>query len=99
MTAPEAGGERFIAAESFRWMSEVATILREQLGEDAAKVPSRNIPNFIVRVMAIFDPSVRTIVGQLGKKSELSHEKAEETLGWSPRPAAETIVECARSLG
>lgn len=98
MTAPEAGGERFIAAESFRWMSEVATILREQLGEDAAKVPSRNIPNFMVRVMAIFDPSVRTIVGQLGKKSELSHKKAEETLGWSPRPAADTIVECARSL-
>lgn len=99
MTAPEAGGERFIAAESFRWMSEVAAVLREQLGEEeAAKVPSRNIPNFMVRGMAIFDPSVRTIVGQLGKKSELSHEKAETVLGWSPRPAEQTIVDCARSL-
>lgn len=98
MTAPEAGGERFIAAKSFMWMAEVAAILRERLGDEAKKVPSRNIPNFMVRGMALFDPSVRTIVGQLGKKSELSHEKAEKVLGWAPRPAAETVVECARSL-
>jgi len=98
MTAPEAGGERFIAAESFLWMAEVAAILREQLGEAAAKVPTRNVPNLLVRAMAIFDPAARTVVGQLGKRSELSHEKAERALGWSPRPAAETIVDCARSL-
>lgn len=98
MTAPEAGGERFIAAESFLWMPEVAAILRERLGEAAAKVPSRTAPNFLVRAMALFDPGARTVVGQLGKRTELSHEKAERALGWSPRPAAETVVECARSL-
>jgi dihydroflavonol-4-reductase len=76
----------------------VAAVLRESLGEEASKVPRRNVPNLMVRGMALFDPSVRTVVGQLGKKSELSHEKAERALGWSPRPAAETIVECARSL-
>lgn len=98
MTAPEAGGERFIAAESFLWMPEVAAILRERLGEAAAKVPSRTAPNFLVRAMALVDPGARTVVGQLGKRTELSHEKAERALGWSPRPAAETVVECARSL-
>jgi len=98
MTAPEAGGERFIAAESFLWMAEVAAILRERLGEAATKVPTRTVPNFLVRAMAIFDPGARTVVGQLGKRSELSHEKAESALGWSPRPAAETVVDCARSL-
>lgn len=98
MTAPEAGGERFIAAESFLWMPEVAAILRERLGAAAAKVPTRTAPNFLVRAMAIFDPGARTVVGQLGKRTELSHEKAERALGWSPRPAAETVVDCARSL-
>lgn len=98
MTAPEAGGERFIATESFLWMKEVAAILREHLGDDAAKVPARSIPNLLVRAMALFDPSVRSIVGQLGKKTELSNEKARTRLGWSPRPAAETVVDCARSL-
>lgn len=98
MTTPEAGGQRFIATESFLWMKEIAAILRDRLDDDAAKVPARSIPDLLVRAMAIFDPSVRSVVGQLGKKTELSNEKARTLLGWSPRPAETTIVDCARSL-
>lgn len=98
MTAPEAGGERFAAVTTFQWMADIATVLRSRMGEAAAKVPTRSIPSFVVRGMAIFDPSVRSIVGQLGRKTNLSSEKAEARLGWSPRPIDETIVECAQSL-
>jgi len=98
MADPEAGGERFIAADRFMWMSEIAAILRDQLGEDAAKVPTRTVPNLLVRAMAIFDPSIRSVTGQLGKRTEISSEKARERLGWSPRPIEEAIVDCARSL-
>jgi nucleoside-diphosphate-sugar epimerase len=98
MTAPEAGGERFIASERFLWMAEVAAILRERLGEDAAKVPTRGVPNLFVRAMGVFDPSIRSIAGQLGKKTELSSEKARTQLGWSPRPSGDTIADCGRSL-
>jgi dihydroflavonol-4-reductase len=98
MTAAAAGGERFIAVAQFLWMAEVAAILRERLGEAAAKVPKRTVPNFAVRAIGLFDPSVRSIVGDLGKKVELSSEKARSQLGWSPRPVEETIVECGRSL-
>jgi dihydroflavonol-4-reductase len=98
MTAPEAGGERFVATKEFLWMSEVAAVLRESLGEAAAKVPKRSIPDFLVRTMGIFDPSIRSIAGQLGRKNEASSEKAQTMLGWSPRPSAESIVDCARSL-
>ncbi len=98
MTDPEAGGERFIAAESFMWMSEVAAVLRDRLGEDAAKVPTRAVPSLVVRAMAVFDPSVRSVVGQLGKKTVLSSEKAKARLGWSPRPLDDTIAECGQSL-
>ncbi len=98
MTAPEAGGERFVAVTTFQWMADIATVLRDRMGEAAAKVPSRSIPNFVVRGMAIFDPGVRSIVGQLGRKTEASSEKAKARLGWSPRPIDETIVECAQSL-
>lgn len=98
MTAPEAGGERFIAAGPFLWTSEVAEVLRDRLGEEAAKVPRRTVPNLVVRGMAIFDPSIRSVVGDLGKKVELSNEKASARLGWSPRPIEETIVDCAQSL-
>lgn len=98
MTAPEAGGERFIAVNRFMWMADVAAVLREHLGPQAAKVPKRQIPDFVVRAMGIFDPSVRSIANQLGQRVELSSEKAQSLLGWSPRPVEETIVDCAQSL-
>jgi dihydroflavonol-4-reductase len=98
MTAPEAGGERFIAAGPFLWMAEVAAVLRDRLGDAAAKVPKRTVPNLLVRAMGILDPGIRSVVRQLGKKIEVSSAKAETRLGWSPRPIEETIVNCAQSL-
>jgi dihydroflavonol-4-reductase len=98
MTASEAGGERFIAVDRFMWMSEVAEVLRDRLGEKAAKVPKRTVPNLLVRGMGLFDPGIRSIVGQLGKKTMLSSEKAKTLLGWSPRPTEESIFDCAESL-
>jgi dihydroflavonol-4-reductase len=98
MTAPEAGGERFIAVAQFQWMAEVAAVLRDRLGPAARKVPKRSVPNFVVRAMGIFDPSVRSVVGQLGRRVEMSSQKARAELGWSPRPVEETVVDCAQSL-
>ncbi|MCW2987677.1 MAG: dependent epimerase/dehydratase family protein [Solirubrobacterales bacterium] len=98
MTAPEAGGERLIAVARFQWMSDLAAVLRDRLGPDAARVPKRSVPDFVVRAMGIFDPGVRSIAGQLGERVEVSSEKAQSLLGWSPRPVEETIVDCARSL-
>jgi nucleoside-diphosphate-sugar epimerase len=98
MTASAAGGGRFIAVAQFLWMAEIAAVLRDHLGEAAAKVPTRTVPNLLVRAMGLFDPSVRSVVSDLGKKVELSSEKASARLGWSPRPVEQTIVECAQSL-
>lgn len=97
MTSPEAGGERYIAVDRFMWMADIAAILRERLGPEAAKVPKRSIPNFVVRGMALFDPAARSVVGQLGQKVEVSSAKA-RALGWQPRPVEETIADTARSL-
>jgi dihydroflavonol-4-reductase len=98
MTAPEAGGERFIAATQFLWMAEIGEILRERLGRAASKVPTRKVPNLLVRGMALFDPGIRSVVGGLGKRTELSSEKARATLGWAPRPIRDTIAETGESL-
>jgi dihydroflavonol-4-reductase len=98
MTAPEAGGKRFIATTEFLWAADVAAILRARLGQAAAKAPRRQVPDLVVRAMAIFDPGIRSIVPQLGRRTELSSERARTLLGWSPRTAEETVVECARSL-
>jgi nucleoside-diphosphate-sugar epimerase len=98
MSDPAAGGKRLIGVRSFEWMADVARVLRDQLGTDAPKVPKRSVPDLLVRAMGLFDPSIRSIAGQLGRKQEYSSKRAEELLGWAPRPIEETIVECARSM-
>jgi dihydroflavonol-4-reductase len=98
MTAPEAGGKRFIAVTEFLWMSDAGEVLRDRLGERASKVPTRTIPDFVVKGMGLFDGGIRSIVGTLGKRSELSSERARTTLGWTPRPIEDTIAETGESL-
>jgi dihydroflavonol-4-reductase len=98
MTAADAGGQRLIAASTFLWFSDVAAILREHLGADARKVPRRKVPDVAVRILSLFDPEVRSVVGELGQKTTYSIENAKRRVGWTPRPVEETIVDCARSL-
>jgi dihydroflavonol-4-reductase len=98
MTAPEAAGQRFLGTGSFLWLAEVADILRAELGAQAAKVPVRHAPNILVRLMARLDPSVRSVVAELGQRSDYSTEKAQTLLGWAPRPARESVLDCARSM-
>jgi dihydroflavonol-4-reductase len=98
MTAPEAAGERFIAAGEFRWLSEIAGTLRSRLGERAAKVPTRGVPDVLVRFLARFVPALRAVTPLLGRQLTFSSAKARRVLGFSPRPVEETIVDCAESL-
>ena len=98
MTAPAAAGERFLATGEFVWMREMSAALRSGLGDAGAKVPTRQLPDFAVRATALFDKSLRAITVSLGRKNRHSTDKAKRLLGWQPRPAAETVVGCARSL-
>ncbi len=98
MTAPAAGGERFLAVDRFLWMKDVGRILRERLGPAAAKVPTRVAPDLLIRAMGLFDPSVRTIVSDLGESATYTAEKAKTTLGWEPRPIEDSIADTGQSL-
>jgi nucleoside-diphosphate-sugar epimerase len=98
MTAPEAAGQRFLATGEFMWMLDAARALRDGLGSAGDKVPTRNLPDFAVRLTALFDRSLREIMPALGRRHRHSTAKAEQILGWRARPAAETVVTCAKSL-
>ena len=55
MTSPAAKGERFLAVSgSAMWIREMAVILKDRLGESARKVPTRELPNWLVRLVALF---------------------------------------------
>ena len=99
MTDPKANGERFLAvAGDFMSILEIAKVLKRRLGPAAQRVPTRQLPNWLVRVAALRDPTVKQILPELGKKKNGSNEKARRVLGWAPRSSEEAIVATAESL-
>jgi dihydroflavonol-4-reductase len=99
MTTPEAAGQRFLATGEFTWMRDMARTLHDGLAARGRKVSTRQIPDFVVRLAARFgNPALREITPALGRRNRHSTEKARAVLGWQPRPARETVLDCARSL-
>ncbi|MFC3800939.1 SDR family oxidoreductase [Cohnella sp. GCM10012308] len=99
MLRPEANGERFIASSAEnRSMLEVAHILRKHLGEDANQVPRKELPNIVVRILAIFNPKLKMIASLLGQDMSTSNQKAKRLLGWTPRSAEEAIAATGKSM-
>jgi dihydroflavonol-4-reductase len=98
LTAPGMAGERFLASGPFLKVAAIAEILRSRLGEQARKVAKRGMPDLVVRIASLFNPLAKTIVGELGSVRNMDVAHAKAVLGWSARPAEESIVDCARSL-
>ncbi|NBW12053.1 MAG: SDR family NAD(P)-dependent oxidoreductase [Caulobacteraceae bacterium] len=98
MTAPEAAGQRFIAAGERMWMGDVAAVLKAGLGRDGARVPTKRMSDPVVRLLAVFIPRMRNLVPMLGRRHSFSADKARRVLGFAPRPTRETLLDCARSL-
>ena len=99
MTHPAAKGERFLAiAADFISIVDIAKILKQHMGTAARRVPTVQLPNWLVRLASLRDPAVKQIVPELGKRKNASNEKAKRLLGWSPRSNEECIVATAESL-
>ena len=99
MSDPAAKNERFLATsgESL-WMIDVANVLRRRMGMAASKVPTRVLPNWLVRLSALRNPALRGIVPMLGVNMNATNEKATRLLGWTPRAPEEAIVATAESF-
>jgi nucleoside-diphosphate-sugar epimerase len=99
MTSPAAKGERFLAiAGDFMTMEEIAGVLRARMGAAAARVPSKVLADWMVRLASMFDKSLGQIVPELGKFKTATNQKARGMLGWNPRSNEEAIVATAESL-
>ena len=99
MTHPAAKGERFIATSGdIMSMLAIAVVLRERLGDAARKVPRGELPNWLVRLVALFDRNLKTVVPLLDSTRRATSAKAERMLGWRPRSREDAIVATAESL-
>jgi nucleoside-diphosphate-sugar epimerase len=99
MTHPAAKGERFLAvAGEFLWMREIARILKDRMGAHARRVPTRELPTWMVRLASLRDPAIKLILPELSKRKSATNEKAKRVLGWTPRSNEEAITATAESL-
>ena len=99
MTDPAARGQRFLAtAGGALSMFEMGEILQKGLGDRAAKAKMRQLPDWLVRIVALFNPLARESVPRLGIKGEASNRKAREVLGWTFISAEDSIVASGESL-
>lgn len=99
MVSPHASGERFLCvAGDFMSLVEIAQALKLRLGPLAKRVPTRRVPGWLLRVVALWDPTVRQVLPELGKQRNATSAKAGRLLGWQPRPREEALVSTARSL-
>ena len=79
-------------------MRRIAAILRERFPAEAAKVPTRRIPDVVVRIGGLVNPELRGAAAELGFRKEVSIERLRTVLGVQPRPSEEAIVASAESL-
>ena len=98
MVHPEAGGQRFICANETMWMLDIAMVLQRHFPKYRKKVPKRTLPNWLIKISALFDPTVRSVISELDKPQYVSSQKARDMLGWEPRLNKEAVRAAAESL-
>ncbi len=98
MESKYAPGQRFYAVGEFMWMDDMARMMHNRLGSIGAKVPTRTLPNWLVKMIVPFNRNIGGLAPMIGRKFELDAGKASRDLGFAPRPAQETLLDCAKSL-
>lgn len=99
ITHPAAKGERFLAmAGEVMSILDIAKVLKSRMGAAAKRLPTRELPNWLVRLVALRDPALKAVLPGLGKIKNATNEKARRVLGWAPRSKEESIMATAESL-
>ncbi|MBT0668124.1 aldehyde reductase [Novosphingobium profundi] len=96
----QAAGERFLISNGVPLaMKEIGAIIRDSVDEAASsRLPTRSLPDLMIRFMALFRPELRHYVPDLGYAKKTTNEKSRNLLGWVPRPAEEAIAAAAQSM-
>lgn len=98
MTNPRAAGNRYICSSELIWFTDVAKLLKKNFADRGYKVSTLQFPDWLVKLYALFDKSVRSEVPELGRELRLSNQKIRDELGIQFRSAEEAIITMAESL-
>jgi nucleoside-diphosphate-sugar epimerase len=98
LTADGVRDERYVCSGPFLKMIDVANILRANLGIKARKVPTRKMPDWVLKAMAIVRPELKQLVAELGNVRGGDSGHAMRALGWTMRSPEEGLLATAYSL-
>lgn len=91
-------GERFVCSEKWMWLRDVGREVKVQFHDKGRKAPTTELPGFMVRLVSLFDKSVRPVLIELDQKRDTDNSKAKTLLDWKPRPAEEAIIATGEGL-
>ena len=96
MKSSSSNGERFALSEKDLWYKDIAKILKSN---GFNKAPSISVPIWLAKFLANFNQQLKTTVPFMGRvRSTSKTTKAEDILGWNPRPAEESILDVANQI-
>jgi nucleoside-diphosphate-sugar epimerase len=98
MVSPTAAGERYLGSGTFLWYADIARIIREGLPASRARVPTRRMPDLVVRLLSHVNPQMAMVRHELGRERLVDSSKARDDLGWKTREVEQTILDTARAI-
>ncbi len=94
MLRPAAAGRRYALVGPYAWMIDVSRILHGA----GYKSPTKELPDFMVHIMGIFDKTVRMIKSDLGVRRNISNERLRTELGIEPRSLDDMVLSMTESM-
>lgn len=91
-------GQRYAAVSESIWFKEIAQFVLDAQPSYNKKVKAKELPNWFMKIFALFEKSTRMIIPELGFKANISNEKAKQQLGFAPRTAKEAVMATANAL-
>jgi dihydroflavonol-4-reductase len=98
MDNKEFAGQRCIAGGQSIQMVELARILAKEFPTYAKKLPTRQLPDFVVRLVGLFDGDTRSVTKSLGHKVQFKSERAKKLLGGDLISDDVTVNAMAKSI-
>ncbi|ABD53446.1 NAD-dependent epimerase/dehydratase family protein [Jannaschia sp. CCS1] len=96
MARPESAGNRYIASAGSMMMPAIGAHLKGIYPD--RKIATRQAPGWLLRVLALFDPSIRTILPQLGHMPEFDTSVSIRDLGITFTPATTALKRAADAV-
>jgi dihydroflavonol-4-reductase len=91
-------GARYLGVAEVASFLDMMRPIKARLGVKAKKVPTFELPNFMIHLVALFDPAARGVLADLGHVPRFDNRLTRKALGMAFIPVEESAPAMAQSL-